>query len=113
MADGTVGRCCACVGATLPQVPPPAAPVFHPSWPESAKALVLRAIERHGGWALWSRLESVALSLVSLRGLLPRLEGYRRTFDVPPSLITFPHLQRTDWYDAASARVAVFDRGDV
>jgi hypothetical protein len=91
----------------------PAAPAFHPSWPDSAKSLVLHAIERHGGWSLWCRLESVGLSLVSLRGLLPRLKGYGRTFDVPRSLVTFPHLQHTDWYDAAGALVAVFDRGDV
>jgi hypothetical protein len=83
-------------------------PSFHSSWPASARELILRAIERHGGWERWTRLESVTLSLVSLEGFLPWLEGYGRTFHLARSLTTYPKLGRTDWSDGA-----VFDRGAV
>jgi hypothetical protein len=88
--------------------------VFDPSWPEAAKPLMLRAIERHGGWSLWTRLESVTICLRTFGGLLPRLKGHGRSFHLPRSLTTFPKLEKTIWNEQPGQRsVGVFDRGDV
>jgi hypothetical protein len=88
---------------------------FHPSWPASAQSLVRRAIDRHGGWSLWSRLHGITIDLVSLRGFLPWLKGYHRTFQLAPSLTTFPKEGRTEWRGRAPgvACAAVYDRGDM
>jgi hypothetical protein len=87
---------------------------FHPSWPAGARGVVERAIERHGGWSLWARLEGVTIELASLGGVLPRLKGYRRSFQLPPVLTALPKLGRTDWFaSAGGARVGVFERGAV
>jgi hypothetical protein len=87
-------------------------PSFHDSWPAPARELVLRAIDRHGGWALWGRLRSVSLSLVSLRGLLPRVKGYRRTFQLPRSATVFPRRGQVVFHDGSiAAPVGHFDPG--
>jgi hypothetical protein len=88
--------------------------VFHPSWPAAAQSLVRRAIDRHGGWSLWTRLEAVTINLASLSGFLPWLKGYGRTFQLAPSLTTFPKAVRTEWREApGKPPLAVFDRGDM
>jgi hypothetical protein len=61
--------------------------------------MLLRAIERHGGWSLWLRLQSVGVGLVSLRGLLPRAKGYGRTFQLPGYATAFLKQGRTIWSD--------------
>jgi hypothetical protein len=86
---------------------------FHPSWPGSAQTLVRRAIDRHGGWSLWSRLRAITIGLVSLRGFLPWFKGYGRTFQMARSLTTFPKAGRTEWREQGTACSIVFDRGDV
>jgi hypothetical protein len=97
-----------------PHAPTPTDLVFHPSWPADAQALLRRAIDRHGGWSLWQRLQAVSLGLTSLRGFLPWLKGYRRTFDLEPFLTTFPKAVRTEWRPRPHApATAVFDRGDM
>jgi hypothetical protein len=73
---------------------------------------VAAAIDRHGGWGLWRRLESISLSLVSLGGLLPSLKGYQRSFRLPHRAVVYPKAARTEWF-AGAAPVAVFERGDV
>jgi hypothetical protein len=88
--------------------------VFHPSWPAPAQALLRRAIDRHGGWSLWQRLESVTVGLASLRGFLPWLKGCGRTFHLARSLTTFPRAVRTEWSEEANGPpLAIFDRGDM
>jgi hypothetical protein len=88
--------------------------VFHPSWPAPEQALLRRAIDRHGGWSLWTRLESVTVSLSSLHGFLPWLKGYGSSFRLAGSLTTFPKAVRTEWSEGAGRPcVAVFDHGDV
>ena len=87
---------------------------FHPSWPASAQALVRRAIDRHGGWSLWSRLQGVTINLVALRGFLPWFKGRGRTFQMARSLTTFPKAWRTEWRERQDAPCfAIFDRGDM
>jgi len=87
---------------------------FHPSWPAKAQVLLRRAIDRHGGWSLWSRLEAVTVNLRSLRGLLPWWKGHGRTFRLAHSLTTFPKAVRTEWRDdATQPSRLIFDRGDI
>jgi hypothetical protein len=87
---------------------------FHHSWPEPAQTLVRRAIDRHGGWALWTRLEAVTVNLVALRGLLPWVKGYGRTFQLARSLTTFPKRVRTEFRDGSGTPCRViFERGDM
>jgi hypothetical protein len=93
---------------------PPSAIVFHPSWPAPAQALLRRAIDRHGGWSLWQRLEAVTVNLASMGGFLPWLKGSGRTFRLCRSLTTFPKTVRTEWSEEAGRpRAVVFDRGDM
>jgi hypothetical protein len=88
--------------------------VFHESWPAPAQALLRRAIDRHGGWPLWCRLQAVTVNLVALRGLLPWVKGYGRTFRLGRSLTTFPKQVRTEWHEESGAPcTAIFDRGDM
>jgi hypothetical protein len=79
----------------MPLVAAPA-PLFHPSWPEAARTLLRRAIDRHGGWALWSRLEAVSVGRLSLGGWLPRVKGYGRRFQLPAATV-YPKRDRVEW----------------
>jgi hypothetical protein len=98
----------------MPLDPPLTGIVFHPSWPAPAQALLRRAIDRHGGWSLWQRLEAVTVGLTSLRGFLAWLKGSGHTFHLARSLTTFPASVRTEWSEGAKGpRVAIFDRGDM
>jgi hypothetical protein len=88
--------------------------VFDPSWPAPAQLLVRRAIDRHGGWSLWSRLRGITINLRSLRGFLPWAKGNGRSFQIGRSLTTFPKEGRTEWRERQGAScLAVFDRGDM
>jgi hypothetical protein len=98
----------------VPDASPSSAIAFHPSWPAPAQALLRRAIDRHGGWSLWTRLEAVSIDLTSLHGFLPWLKGYGRRFHLARSLTTFPKAVRTEWSEGAGQPcTAVFDRGDM
>jgi len=88
--------------------------VFHPSWPAPARALLCRAIDRHGGWSRWTRLEAISVHLVALRGFLPWIKGYGRSFQLGRSLTTFPKEIRTEFHeDTGQRHLATFDRGDM
>jgi len=88
-------------------------PSFHRSWPDDARSLVSRAIDRHGGWDLWSRLRGITIELVSLRGFLPWLKGHGRTFELARCLTTFPKEGRTAWGDPGASPTVIYDRGDM
>jgi hypothetical protein len=76
--------------------------------------LLGRAIDRHGGWSLWERLEAVTVNLASVGGFLPWFKGLGRTFQLMRSLTTFPKTGRTEWREAEGQPCsAVFDRGDM
>lgn len=90
----------------------PAQPTFHESWPDRARDLLLTAIERHGGWSHWLRLQGIGVGLVSLHGLLPRMKGYGRTFQLPAYATAYPRQGRTVWSDGPDgAPVAEFQAG--
>jgi hypothetical protein len=91
-----------------------ATPAFHPSWSGPARAILERAIERHGGWRTWERLDSVTLELRLLRGLLPRTKGSGRTFPLPPRVVVRPRPLEAEFVDyPATGSRGLFVRGDV
>src|SRR5215471_20973819 len=83
-------------------------------WPPEAVSVLEQAVARHGGWALWERLRAVALVPTVLRGMLPWLKGYGRTFRLPGRVEIRPHEGRATFDEFPSAGLrGVFDRGDV
>ena len=81
-------------------------------WPAAAIALVDAAAERHGGWARWSSLSAIDLTLTALGGPLPRLKGLGRTHAPFGHTTVWPHECRVAFHDYAGGE-ALFDRGDV
>lgn len=73
-----------------------------------------RAIERHGGWSTWQRLESVTLGTRLLRGMIPALKGNGRTFPLPPRLVLRPRELEAEFvdYPTVGGR-GLFTRGEV
>ncbi len=95
-------------------MPTDSAPQCHPSWPAAARALVERAIDRHGGWSIGSRLEWVTVRPRFLRGVLPWFKGHPRSFQHPRSIKASPRRWRSEWKDYPTAgSLGIFDRGDV
>lgn len=60
-------------------------------WPDEAVDLVETSIRAHGGWDAWKGLEVIRLEPAFLRGLLPAVKGYGRTFGLPRSFEARPH----------------------
>ena len=84
------------------------------AWSGEAAALLERAVERHGGWAAWQALRCVSLAPRRLRGLVPSLKGYGRTFSLPARADVFPHEQRAVFHDYPTAgRRGTFTAGAV
>jgi hypothetical protein len=83
-------------------------------WTGAARALLERAIERHGGWAAWVRVAGVALTLSSLSGLVPRWKGLGRTFPAPTRAEVWMHHGVVVLPDyPAPGRRGVFSDGQV
>jgi hypothetical protein len=88
---------------------PPGSP-----WTGEARALLERAVERHGGWAAWRRASGLALELKTLSGLVPRLKGLGRTFFAMTRADIWPRRGVTIFHDYPTAgRRAVFSAGQV
>jgi hypothetical protein len=69
------------------------------AWTGEAKALLDRAVERHGGRTAWEALRCVTLVPRRLSGLLPSVKGVNRTFHLPPRADIFPHEYRAVFHD--------------
>jgi hypothetical protein len=83
-------------------------------WPAEAVAIVEAGVARHGGWALWRRLQAITLAPTALGGLLPWLKGFGRTFPLPATIEIFPHETRTVLHEfPAAGQRGIFARGDV
>jgi hypothetical protein len=100
--------------------PPPAAERDAPfgpgeiAWTGQARALLERAIDRHGGWAAWRRMDGVALGPVSLTGMVPEVKGVGRTFPLPSRIQVWPHRGVAVMHDyPAPGRRGVFSDGQV
>ncbi len=91
-----------------------ALPDIQPSWSGPAREVLERAIERHGGWSTWQRLQSVALMPRLLRGMVPAFKGLDRTFPLPPRVVVRPRDQETEFvdYPTAGSR-GLYARGEV
>jgi hypothetical protein len=72
-------------------------------WTGEARALLERAVDRHGGWAAWEALACVTLAPRRLAGMLPSLKGVGRTFPLPPRIDVFPHEHRAVFHDYPAA----------
>ena len=84
------------------------------AWSGEAAALLERAVDRHGGWAAWQALRCVSLAPRRLRGLVPSLKGYGRTFVLPARADVFPHEQRAVFHDyPVAGRRGTFTAGAV
>jgi hypothetical protein len=93
-----------------------AAEPFGPSspWTGEARALLERAIERHGGWAAWRRAGGLSMTMRSLSGLLPERKGFGETFPAPAGLEVWPRRGLVVMHDfPAPGRRGVFSRGQV
>jgi hypothetical protein len=87
---------------------------LHPSWSGPARAVLERAIDRHGGWSTWERLHSVTLGTRLLRGMLPRVKGHGDTFPLPPRMVARPREQEVDFMDyPGPGGRGLFVRGEV
>lgn len=83
-------------------------------WTGEARALLDRAVERHGGWAAWEALRSLTLTMRHLSGLVPSVKGLRRTFPQPGRAEVFPREYRAVFHDYPTAgQRGVFQGGAV
>jgi hypothetical protein len=83
-------------------------------WTGEARALLERAIERHGGWAAWRALPPHALELASLDGAVPRRKGLGETFQPPKRLEVDARRARVVMHDyPAPGRRGVYAGGQV
>jgi len=72
-------------------------------WTGEARALLDRAIGRHGGWPAWEALDCLTVAPRQLSGMLPSLKGVGRTFPIPPRVDIFPHQYRCVFHDYPTA----------
>jgi hypothetical protein len=74
------------------------------AWQGEARALLERALRRHGGWSAWQRATGVSLVLVTLSGLLPAVKGLRRTFPMFRRVEVWPRDALAVFHDYPDAR---------
>jgi hypothetical protein len=83
-------------------------------WTGAPRALLEKAIARHGGWPAWMRFRSVVVTVPALRGLVPRAKGFPRTFALPPEAEVRPHQRVAVFRDyPEEGRRGVFSNGAV
>ncbi len=66
-------------------------------WPGEARAVVERAIERHGGWAAWEAFPGLRVESKAFGGIVGNLKGAGRTFTLPTVFVVNPKAQRTEF----------------
>jgi hypothetical protein len=89
---------------------------FGPSspWTGDARALLERALERHGGWGAWHRSGGLSLTLDSLTGLIPKMKGVGDSFPRPTRAEIWPRRGVTVFHDyPVAGRRGVFSGGQV
>lgn len=69
----------------------PSARFPYTGWPDAAVDLVEHSIRTHGGWDAWKTLEVIRIDPGWLRGALPVLKGFGRTFGLPRRIELRPH----------------------
>jgi hypothetical protein len=69
------------------------------AWSGDARALLEKAVDRHGGWAAYAAFGVVSFKPRELRGLLPKLKGLGKTFRLPPRIDVAPRDHRAVFHD--------------
>jgi hypothetical protein len=83
-------------------------------WRADARAVVERAVERHGGAAAWRSVEAITLCPVHLSGLIPWMKGHGRTFRLPQRVTVEPRAGRASFHDYPEPGLeGSFERGAV
>jgi hypothetical protein len=83
-------------------------------WTGGARALLERAIARHGGWSTWERTGGLVFSNVTLTGLIPRLKGAGHSFSLPARIEVWPRRSRVVMHDyPVAGRRGIFSAGQV
>jgi hypothetical protein len=83
-------------------------------WKGEARALLERALERHGGWTRWTRMGGIGLRLEALSGVVPDLKGVGRTFPMFSRAEVWPRKGVTVMHDyPVAGRRGVFSAGQV
>jgi hypothetical protein len=81
---------------------------------DEAERFLAAACVRHGGVDTFSRTSRLAVRLLDLRGLVPRLKGLGRTFPAPGAVDLWPNERRAVFFDYPHpGEVGIFDRGCV
>jgi hypothetical protein len=104
------------VDEDAPGRPPTSDEPFGPSspWTGEARALLERALERHGGWTAWQRLGGISLTCDALTGLVPNLKGVGDSFPRPTRAAIWPRHGVTILHDyPVAGRRGVFSAGQV
>lgn len=83
-------------------------------WTGPARALLERAIERHGGWDTWRGAGGLTMKVASLTGRVPEIKGVGVTFPLPGRVDVWPRRAVAVMHDyPAPGRRAVFSAGQV
>jgi hypothetical protein len=88
--------------------------IFNDSWDQKSKSICTKAIDRHGGWSAWENLGAVRIKPLWLRGLLPSIKGYPKTFKLPEYFEVYAKKRRTIFHEfLASGCLGIFDHGNL
>jgi len=88
---------------------PPGSP-----WSGEARALLEKAIARHGGLGAYAAFGIVSFRPRELRGLLPKLKGLGKTFQLPPRIDVAPRDHRAVFHDYPTpGRRGLYSNGKV
>jgi hypothetical protein len=84
------------------------------AWKGEARALLEKAITRHGGWAAYAAFGIVSFRPRELGGLLPKLKGLGKTFRLPPRIDVAPRERRAVFHDyPVAGRRGLYSNGKV
>ncbi|MEM8563723.1 MAG: hypothetical protein AAGF57_15915 [Pseudomonadota bacterium] len=80
-------------------------------WPSEAGKFIELAMERHGGVSAWNACPRLHIDVIAASGVVWRLKGAGRRFDIPTRLIICPKTQETVFpnYPITGSYVTVAD----
>ncbi|MCO5142344.1 MAG: hypothetical protein M9962_04545 [Oligoflexia bacterium] len=84
---------------------------FHQSWPPEAREYLSNAIQAHGGWHSWEKVESIHFKLKILRGALVFAKGLGRTFFAPETFRVSPKQRKVEFFYKNSTDI--FENGKI
>ncbi|HVZ39680.1 MAG TPA: hypothetical protein VHI13_10420 [Candidatus Kapabacteria bacterium] len=72
---------------------------IHSSWTPRAAGVLARACEGYGGADAWRAIRVVRLVPTELRGMIPWMKGFGRTFSMPSAFEIFPRDRQARFLD--------------